>query len=89
MVRERPNQFCSQPDLRCHSSGFVYIIILDAFSRKVADFVISRSMDARVTVAALKSAIRIRQPSKGCIYYSDRGSNMPRRPIVRCLPSVA
>jgi putative transposase len=31
-------------------------------------------MDARIAVAALKSAIRIRQPPKGCIHHSDRGS---------------
>ena len=34
----------------------------------------SRSIDARVAVAALKAAIRIRQPPKGCIHHSDRGS---------------
>ena len=28
----------------------------------------------RVAVAALKAAIRVRQPPKGCIHHSDRGS---------------
>jgi putative transposase len=55
--------------------GFVYLAaILDAFSRKVVGYAISRSMDARIAVAALKSAIRSRQPPKGCIHHSDRGS---------------
>jgi putative transposase len=31
-------------------------------------------MDARIAVAALKSAIRGRQPPNGCIHHSDRGS---------------
>ncbi len=31
-------------------------------------------MDARIAVAALKAAIRSRNPGKGCIHHSDRGS---------------
>ena len=31
-------------------------------------------MEARVAVAALKAAIRGRNPPKGCIHHSDRGS---------------
>jgi hypothetical protein len=37
-------------------------------------YAISRPMDARVAVAALKAAIRSRKPGKGCIQYSDRDS---------------
>jgi transposase InsO family protein len=48
--------------------------ILDAWSRKVVGYAISRSMDARVAVAALKAAIRSRNPPKGCIHHSVRGS---------------
>ena len=56
-------------------SGFVYLAaILDAWSRKVVGYAISRSMDARIAVAALKAAIRSRLPPKGCIHHSDRGS---------------
>ena len=54
---------------------FVYMAaILDAWSRRVIGYAISRSMDARLAVAALKAAIRARQPPKGCIHHSDRGS---------------
>jgi putative transposase len=56
-------------------AGFVYLaVILDAWSRRVIGYAISRSMDARLPVAALKAAIRARQPLKGCIHHSDRGS---------------
>jgi len=55
--------------------SFVYLAaILDAFSRKVVGYAISRSMEARLAVAALRAAIRSRQPPKGCIHHSDRGS---------------
>jgi putative transposase len=55
--------------------GFVYMAaILDAWSRRVVGYAISRSMDARLAVAALKAAIRARQPPTGCIHHSDRGS---------------
>ena len=55
--------------------GFVYMAaILDAWSRRVVGYAISRSIDARLAVAALKAAIRVRQPPKGCIHHSDRGS---------------
>ena len=57
-------------------SGFVSLAaILDAWSRKVVGYAISRSMDARIAVAALKAAIRGRNPSQGCIRHSDRGSH--------------
>jgi putative transposase len=56
-------------------AGFVYLAaILDAWSRRVIGYAISRSMDARLAVAALKAAIRARQSPKGCIHHSDRGS---------------
>jgi putative transposase len=57
------------------ATGFVYMAaILDAWSRRVVGYAISRSIDARLAVAALKGAIRARQPPKGCIHHSDRGS---------------
>jgi putative transposase len=57
------------------AAGFVYLAaILDAWSRRVVGYAISRSIDARLAVAALKAAIRARQPPKGCIHHSDRGS---------------
>lgn len=55
--------------------GFVYVaVILDAWSRRVVGYAISRSIDARLAMAALKAAIRSRRPPEGCIHHSDRGS---------------
>jgi putative transposase len=54
---------------------FVYVaIILDAWSRLIVGYAIGRSIDARLTVAALKAAIERRRPPPGCIHHSDRGS---------------
>jgi transposase InsO family protein len=57
------------------ASGFVYVaVILDAWSRRVVGYAISRSIDARLTIAALKAAVRSRAPPAGCVHHSDRGS---------------
>ena len=57
------------------ATGFVYLAaILDAWSRRVVGYAISRLIDARVAVAALKAAIRVRQPPKVSIHQADRGS---------------
>ncbi|WP_240655019.1 IS3 family transposase [Croceicoccus ponticola] len=56
-------------------SGFAYVaIILDAWSRRVVGYAISRSIDARLAIAALETAITSRQPAPGLIHHSDRGS---------------
>jgi putative transposase len=76
VVPDRPNQlWVADLTYVAVSGGFVYLAaILDAWSRKVVGYAISRSMDARIAVAALKAAIRNRAPPKGCIHHSDRGS---------------
>jgi putative transposase len=52
--------------------GFGYVaVILDAWSRRVVGYAISRSIDARLTIAALKSAIEQRKPPPGCMHHSD------------------
>ena len=57
------------------ATGFVYLAaILDAWSRRVVGYAISRSIDARLPVAALKAAINARNPPPGCVLHSDRGS---------------
>ena len=57
------------------TAGFVYLaVILDAWSRRVVGYGISRSIDARLTIAALQAAIRARRPLAGCVHHSDRGS---------------
>lgn len=54
---------------------FVFVaVILDAWSRRVIGWAISRTMQVELTLAALKMAILLRKPKPGCIHHSDRGS---------------
>ena len=53
---------------------FVYLaVILDAFSRRVVGWALSRSLEASLTVAALRAALEDRQPAPGCLHHSERG----------------
>lgn len=53
---------------------FAYVaVILDACSRKVVGYAISRRIDAKLALAALEAAIAARKPKPGCIHHSDRG----------------
>ena len=64
-------------DLTCVAIavGFVYVaVILDAWSRRIVGYAISRSIDVRLTLAALNAAIEARKPPRRCLHHSDRGS---------------
>ena len=67
LVPDRPNQlWVADLTYVAIPGGFVYLAaILDAWSRKVVGYAISRSMDARIAVAALKAAIRSRSRRQG------------------------
>ena len=49
-------------------------MILDAWSRRLVGYAMSRSVDLRLTLAALNAAFEDRGPPPGCIHRSDRGS---------------
>ena len=52
--------------------GFAYVaVILDAWSRQAVGYAISRSIDVRLTLAALNAAIESRKPPPGCVHHSD------------------
>jgi len=55
-------------------TGFVYLAaILDAFSRRVIGYALSRTLDTSLTLEALHMAITERQPGQGVIHHSDQG----------------
>lgn len=54
--------------------GFCYLaVILDACSRKVIGYGLSKRLDTPLALAALHSAIENRKPPPGCIHHTDRG----------------
>ena len=54
---------------------FVYLaVILDAFSRRVIGWALGRTLEAGLTVAALKLAIARGRVQPGLVHHSDRGS---------------
>ena len=68
------------------ASGFCYLAaILDACSRKVVGYAISRNIDTTLALAALRSAVQSRQPPAGCIFHTDRGSQYASETYRRAL----
>jgi putative transposase len=55
-------------------TGFLYLaVVLDLFSRKVIGWALSEQIDAELTLAGLRMALRERGAVNGCIHHSDRG----------------
>lgn len=57
------------------SRGWLYLAaVLDLYSRKVVGWAMAPSMPAELVCTALKMAIVLRQPKRGLIVHTDRGS---------------
>ena len=53
---------------------FVYLaLILDAYSRKGIGWALGRTLEATLTLEALKMALARRRPAAGLVHHSDRG----------------
>ena len=71
------------------TAGFVYVaLILDAWSRRVVGYAISRSIDARLVVAALNAAIASRKPPRGYIATPTAALSTLRRATASCSPNT-
>lgn len=69
--------------------GFVYLAcVLDAFSRRLIGWHLSRDFDTRLTLAALNQAIAARRPRAGLIHHSDRGVQYASREYVTRLDEI-
>ena len=71
----RPNQVWTT-DATCilTAQGWLYFVaVLDLFSRRVVGWAMSQLLDAPLVIAALRMAVRQRQPSKSLILHSDQG----------------
>ncbi len=70
-----PNQIWVN-DLTCvwTDEGWVYVaVILDLWSRRVAGWSTGPTLQSCLVQAALRMALRHRQPSRGLLHHSDRG----------------
>jgi transposase InsO family protein len=55
---------------------FVFLaVVLDAFSRKVVGWELSRSLGSGLALRALEKAVAERRPPPGLVHHSDRGSH--------------
>jgi putative transposase len=55
--------------------GWLYLAVVpDLFSRQVVGWSMNASMERGLVIAALRMALQARQPSKGLLHHSDRGS---------------
>ena len=55
--------------------GWLYLaVILDLHSRRVIGWAVSDRLKRDLAIRALKMAIALRSPPRGCIFHSDRGS---------------
>jgi putative transposase len=74
-----PDQlWVADPTYIAIAAGFAYVaLIMDAWSRRVVGYSISRRIDARLAVAALRQAIMLRRPLPGCVFHSDLDRNAP------------
>jgi transposase InsO family protein len=55
-------------------TGFVYLAaLMDSWSRYCVGWHLSRTIDTRLTLAALEQATAARQPAAGLIHHSDQG----------------
>ena len=54
--------------------NFSYLAtLMDRFSRRIVGWQLGQDMTERLVLAALKMAIRSRQPSAGLVHHTDRG----------------
>jgi len=62
---------------------FVYLaVILDAYSRKVIGYSISKNLDTKLTLDALNMAIQRRLPEPGILHHSDQGVEYPSQEYI-------
>ena len=61
--------------IRCFSGWLYLCVIIDLYSRKIVSWKLSIRNDSELIVDAITLAIDSRNPSKGLIFHTDRGSN--------------
>ena len=75
-MADRPNQkWAGDISYVWTREGWLYLaVILDLHSRRVIGGAVSTRMKRDLAIRALKMAIALRSPPRGCIFHSDHGS---------------
>jgi putative transposase len=76
-MADRPNQkWAGDISYVWTREGWLYLaVILDLHSRRVIGWAVSNRMKRDLAIRALKMAIALRSPPRGCIFHSDRPSH--------------
>lgn len=68
--------------------GWMYLaIVMDLYSRRIVGWHIDKRMTADLVSKALMKAYNLRQPEKGLVFHSDRGSQYTSKRYSRLLTS--
>ena len=64
--------------LRTHQGWMYLAVVMDLHSRRIIGWAINKRMTVDLTLRAMQMAINLRQPKRGLIFHSDRGSQYTR-----------
>ena len=68
--------------------GWMYLaIVMDLYSRRIVGWHIDKRMTKGLVCKALIKAYNLRQPGKGCVFHSDRGSQYTSKGYRKLLAS--
>lgn len=68
--------------------GWMYLaIVMDLYSRRIVGWSISKRMTADLICKAIITAYNLRQPAKGLVFHSDRGSQYTSKSYRKLLES--
>ena len=69
-------------------AGFVFLaVVVDAFSRRVVGWAMSSRLSTDLVLRAFWMAVMLRNPPRGLIFHSDRGSQYTSQAFVKALQS--
>ncbi|MGH1432705.1 MAG: IS3 family transposase [Neptuniibacter sp.] len=70
------------------AEGWMYLaVVMDLYSRRIVGWHIDKRMSADLVCRALMKAVNLRQPKKGLVFHSDRGSQYTSKQYRRLLKS--
>lgn len=68
------------------AEGWMYLaVVMDLYSRRIVGWHIDKRMSANLVCRALIKAVNLRQPKKGLVFHSDRGSQYTSKQYRRLL----